>query len=570
MFGEDVDFAGLFEFGARKTPVGIVLVDAQSASMPIVFANKEFYNITGYSKGEVLGKNCRFLQGMATNKDTVNKIKEAIRESREGRFTILNYRKDGARFWNQLTLSPVINANGICTHYIGFQQDITHQYKQEALLLYQSNNDLLTGLLNRSALDDVLNRMLNSANLANELVVVMYLNLDDFKTINDGLGYEIGNELVRGVSGRLKEFLEPTDVLARLSGDEFAFVFSGFKSYAQANEKANAILESILLPFYVNGIPLHVSASMGISCNKYSKELSCDLMQEASIAMAEAKDSGRNTWCWSNGKSDNISNNELAVNLRYELNSAMIDNQFELFYQPVIDLDNGHVNSYEALIRWHHPEKGMISPGVFIPIAEQTGQIIPLGLWILRQACSDLVSIQAAQGEAAPVAINISPLQFRRAGFFEAFLDIVNEFSLPTSLLQIEVTESLLVDGSRKAIELVEKFSAAGVKVALDDFGTGYSSLSYLRDLPIDKVKLDRSFIKDIDNNVKNAAIVKAVVDMSHSLGLQVVAEGVEEEGQLEVLKSYKCDFIQGFLFSKPLPLLEIIGMKNLVYGVNA
>lgn len=369
----------------------------------------------------------------------------------------------------------------------------------------------------------------------------------------------MGNELVKHVAMRLEHLLAPRDLLARLNGDEFALVFLGCQSYRQANEKASEVLEAILKPFMIDSVPLHISGSIGVSCNQRLNEQPYELMQEASIAMTEAKDAGRNTWCWSHEQPSNILNSEVAVNLRYELSSALLDNEFELFYQPIINLGDGVVSSYEALIRWRHPEKGLISPGLFIPIAEQTGQIIPLGLWVLRQACADVLLMQNETGRSIPVAVNISPLQFRREDFFETFLKVVGEFDLSLDLIQIEVTESLLIDGSSKAIDLVEKFRSVGVKVALDDFGTGYSSLSYIRSMPLDKIKLDRSFIKEIDTDLKSAAIVKAVVDMSHSLGLKVVAEGVETESQLDVLARYQCDYVQGFLFSKPLPLLDII-----------
>ncbi|WP_311063053.1 EAL domain-containing protein [Halomonas sp. DWK9] len=559
MLSKDVDFLGLLKTGMSSTPVGVVLVNAQSADMPIVFANQAFFDMTGYCKKEVIGNNCRLLQGAATNKNTVKAINKALRECRYGKFSILNYRKNGSRFWNQLTLSPVINSEGVCTHYLGFQQDVTKEREQEALLSYQANHDLLTGLLNRSALDDALEQRLFSANLANEFVVVMCLNLDEFKVVNDGLGYKVGNELVKQVAERLKRLLAPRDLIARLNGDEFALVVFDCQCYRQANKKAHEVLESLLKTFVIDSVPLHISGSIGISCNQRFNERAYELMQEASIAMTEAKSAGRNTWCWSHGQPNNILSSEVAVNLRYELSSALLDHQFELFYQPIINLNEGSVRSYEALIRWRHPEKGLISPGLFIPIAEQTGQIIPLGLWVLRQACADVLLMQRETGRSIPVAVNISPLQFRREDFFEIFLDVVSEFDLSLDLIQIEVTESLLIDGSSKAIDLVEKFRSVGVKVALDDFGTGYSSLSYIRSMPLDKIKLDRSFIKEIDTDLKSAAIVKAVVDMSHSLGLKVVAEGVETESQLDVLARYQCDYVQGFLFSKPLPLLDII-----------
>ena len=566
MFEKEIDFQGLLRHGASTSPVGVVLVDVLRDNMPIVFANQAFFDITGYYKKEVLGKNCRFLQGRATDKNTIMSIRKLLRDRRRGTFTILNYRKDGAKFWNQLTLSPVINSDDVCTHYIGFQQDITKQLEQESLLRYQAEHDVLTGLINANKLEQVLAKNLCSANEDKKNIFVMHINLDGFKTVNDGLGYHVGNALIKHVAARLNKCLCCDGALSRLNGDEFVFVFVDFESVDQADGKAKEILNCLLEPFFVKDFSIHVSASIGISCNDRYKETCFELMQKASIAMKEAKRVGRNTWCWSSGQSNKILNNEMAVNLRYELNSALLNDQFELFYQPIINVATGEVNSYEALIRWRHPIKGLISPGVFIPVAEQTGQIVPLGYWILKKACSDIVTMTCALGKALPVAVNISALQFMRSDFFEIFLDLISGFDLAPELIQIEVTESLLIEGSDKAIHLVEKFREIGVKVSLDDFGTGYSSLSYLRYLPIDKVKLDMSFINGIDKETKSAAIVQAVIDMSHSLGLKVVAEGVETESQLQTLKGFGCDLLQGFWFSKPLPLEDIIEKNKTLY----
>ena len=559
MHSQGVDFISLLRAGVSSTPIGVVLVNAQETDMPIIFANQAFFDITGYRKNEVLGRNCRFLQGAATEKQSIRLIGDALSKRQRCNITLLNYRKNGARFWNKLTLSPIVNSAGVCTHYVGFQQDVTQQYEQEKLLSYQADHDSLTGLINRNCLEGSLRTMLASANLANELIVLMNVNLDDFKIINDGLGYRVGNELIRCVATRLQHFLSAGDLLARLSGDEFLFVFSKVKNCDQVSDRVKEILEFISTPFEIEGVPIHISASVGVSSNKNFQEAASELIQKASIAMTDAKKLGRNTWCWSDGLPENILNNEIASNLRYELSVALLGNQFELFYQPIIDLENGNVISHEALVRWQHPERGLVAPRAFIAAAEKTGQIIPLGYWILRQACLDLVIMKTELSMVVPTAVNISPLQFKREGFFEDFMSLINEFELSTEMIQIEITESLLIDGYAHAIEVVNKFRNAGVKVALDDFGTGYSSLSYLRNLPVDKVKLDRSFIKEVDNDFKSAAIVKAVVDMSHSLGLKVVAEGVENQQQMKVLKGYGCDFVQGFLYSKPMPLSDIM-----------
>src|SRR5690554_6034043 len=253
-------------------------------------------------------------------------------------------------------------------------------------------------------------------------------------------------------------------------------------------------------------------------------------MQRADLALADAKQQGRNTWHWYQG--DQLRVTEESVLLRHDLHTALHEDQFELYYQPIVEAVNGRIRGLEALIRWHHPERGMISPGVFIPLAEQTGQIIPLGRWILRRACQDVAAMRADGGLVVPVAVNISSLQFRRAGFLEDVRAALDDAGLPAELLELEVTESVLLDGAEPAIELINELKAMGIRVALDDFGTGFSSLSYLRDLPIHKLKLDRAFIKDIDSNRSDAAIVQGIITMAHHLDLTVVAEGIEERGQ--------------------------------------
>lgn len=283
-------------------------------------------------------------------------------------------------------------------------------------------------------------------------------------------------------------------------------------------------------------------------------------MQRADLAMGEAKQQGRNTWQWYQGDEQQVT--EASVMLRHDLQAALKQQQFELYYQPIVDATSGSIRGVEALIRWHHPQKGIISPGIFIPLAEQTGQIIPLGRWVLQQACQDAAKLHAA-GKAIPVAVNISSLQFRRAGFLGDVQRAVWAAGLPANALELEVTESVLLDGADKATDLINQLKLMGIKVALDDFGTGFSSLSYLRDLPIHKVKLDRAFIHDITNDHKNAAIVQGVITMAHYLGLVVVAEGIETYEQQQDLVQRHCDLLQGFLFAKPMPLAALLKLKD-------
>ncbi|RUR27395.1 EAL domain-containing protein [Vreelandella andesensis] len=553
----------LLERGIQATPNGIVMADATKHDMPLVYLNDAFCRMTGYSSEEVLGRNCRLLQGVDTDLGSISTMRQAIAERRCVDVTLLNYRKDGTPFWNFLSLSPMLDEAGVCSHYIGIQQDITKTREQESQLAYQATHDLLTGLPNRTVLDERLNEAFELAQQAHTSVGIMHLDLDGFKSINDGLGHHIGNLLLIGVAERLQQIVDPGDTVARLTGDEFAILMPNLKGHVAGGNVANRILNALTTPFQIQGRPLHISASIGIACNGGVVEHAHELMQRADLAMGDAKQQGRNTWHWYKGDEQRAT--EEAVRLRHDLHYALQHEQFELYYQPIVDAVSGRTRGLEALVRWHHPERGMISPGVFIPLAEQTGQIIPLGRWVLMRACQDAAVMQAANMRMVPVAVNISSLQFRREGFIEDVLQVLDETKLPSEFLELEVTESVLLDGAEKAIALINQLKDIGIRVALDDFGTGFSSLSYLRDLPIHKIKLDRAFIQDIVSDRNNAAIVQGVITMAHHMGLVVVAEGIEAPEQQQDLVRRCCDLLQGFLFARPMPRDAILSLPDVL-----
>ena len=557
----------LLERGIQATPNGVIMADATQPDMPLVYANDAFYAMTGYAPEEVLGRNCRFLQGPGTDQAVVSAIRCAIvaRESLEA--TLLNYRKDGTPFWNHLSLSPVFDERGACSHYIGIQQDITQQRDHEAQIAYQATHDLLTGLANRKALDEHLEAAFSQVQKAHGLLAVMHLDLDGFKSVNDGLGHHVGNRLLTAVAERLQQLAQPGDSLARLTGDEFALLLPHLESKQAGEALAVRILEALSTPFQIEGKPLHISASIGIACNCDATEQAHELLQRAGLAMNKAKQQGRNTLYWYRGNAQSTTQD--SVLLRHDLHTALLSEQFELHYQPIVDAISGRIRGLEALARWYHPERGMISPGVFIPLAEQTGQIIPLGRWVLKRACRDAATLRAGGGPVVPVAVNISSLQFRREGFLEEVQQALVESGLPATFLELEVTESVLLDGADQAIELIHQLKAMGILVALDDFGTGFSSLSYLRDLPIHKVKLDRAFIQDVLTNRGTAAIVQGIITMAHHLDLVVVAEGVEEPAQQQDLVRRSCDLLQGYLFAKPMSLKDLQVLPDTLPDIN-
>ncbi|MGS2743533.1 bifunctional diguanylate cyclase/phosphodiesterase [Halomonas sp. LS-001] len=541
--------------GIEASPHGVVMVDALCPSLPMVYANAAFTEITGYPHDDVIGRNCSFLQGEGTAPEAIETIRHGLDRQTEVNVELLNYRRDGTPFWNHLRISPVLDDAGTCTHFIGIQRDITRQKQQEARITYQLNHDLLTGLLNQAAFQEVLSDALKANGRAGALAT-MHLDLDGFKPINDGLGHPIGDEVLKIVANRLKDLAGPDVALARLSGDEFSLLVPDYTERDEVIQLAERLLAGLAQPIEVDDQKVHISVSIGIACNETPLNAPHELRQFADLALDRAKRQGRNTWQWYSGQRIEVSRH--SVVLRQDLHTALQEHQFEIYYQPLVDAITGRMRSVEALVRWHHPRLGMVSPGEFIPLAEQTGQIVPLGLWILRQACTEIVDLNAHRERGLRVAVNISSLQFIRDSFLDDVRQILEETGISPHLLEFEVTESVLLDGAEPVIELMKTLNTMGIRVALDDFGTGFSSLSYLRDLPTHKVKLDRSFVQEVATDHRMAAIVQGVITMAHHMDMIVVAEGIETREQQGDLARRHCDILQGYLFARPMPLAEL------------
>ena len=423
-------------------------------------------------------------------------------------------------------------------------------------LRFQETHDPLTRLPNRTSFEALLNEHCCSNG---DRLVGLLVNLDGFTTINEGLGHTVGDQLLQAVAGRLRSELPKEAFLARLGGDEFGILLGTRSEYTDELplKTADTVLALLSRPFVVGEHTVHISASIGIASGSDGCEGNCVLMAHAHTAVREAKNQGRNTWEWYAGEQDSSIREHVAI--RRELLEAIEGDQFVVHYQPLVDAATTEIRGVEALVRWQHPERGLVPPGLFIPVAEATGQIIDIGRCVLRQACHDMKQIVEHLGRPITLAVNISPVHFRRSSFFSEIQGVLEDSGLSPSCLELEVTEGVLMSAAEKALEQVQALRNLGVKVAIDDFGTGFSSLSYLRDLPINKVKIDRSFINDIDTSRHNAAIVKGVITMTHHLGLEVVAEGVETEAQHEYLRAHGCDLLQGFYFSRPVPLKELL-----------
>lgn len=514
--------------------------------------NRALERITGYPQGQLLGQHFRELIDPASLAHTQAAFEAATRG--EGQhYETVGVHADGHRYPLEITNLPIVIDEQVIGVY-GICRDISLRKQQEEQLAQHATHDQLTGLPNRQHFTSRLEYDYAISRQREQPLALLYINLDEFKPINDGLGHAVGDQLLIAVAERLRALTETGDTLARLGSDEFAILLTNLEDANLAPRIAEQVLDALATPFTIDAHQLHISASVGLSAiHRGTLNHPRQLIQQADLAMREAKQQGRNTWQWYAGDSP-LEVGEHVL-LRREIQLAIEQEHFELHYQPIVAADSGAVRSVEALVRWRHPQRGLIAPGVFIPLAEQTGQIISIGRWVLQRACHDIAELNHSSGRRLAVAVNVSPLQFRRSGFLQMVDQALQSSGLPAELLELEVTEGVLMSGADKAIERLHSLRALGVRVAIDDFGTGFSSLSYLRQLPINKVKLDRSFISDITDNRDNAAIVEGVITMARHLGLEVVAEGIETRQQQQDLARRRCPLLQGFLFARPLPL---------------
>ncbi len=541
----------LFKRAVDATSNGVVIADILQPDMPIIYVNSAFEKLTGYSAAEVQGRNCRFLQGQQRDWLTVKQLRDAIALRQECSVVLKNYRKDNSLFWNNLFLAPVPDEQGDICHYIGIQTDITAQKQYEQELAHNASHDLLTGLPNRSLLRDRLSQSCNISRRHAQKVAVLFIDLDGFKLINDSLGHLSGDELLKLVSSRIVAQTRPGDTLARIGGDEFVLLVPDVQDDALLPQLAGRILTTIAEPITLQGQEVQLTASIGISVSGNELTEPMQLVQQADLAMYRAKQLGRNNYQWYDAEMDQSLSKQLS--LKAMLRKAIDQQELELYYQPQVDAVTNELVGLEALLRWPHPEQGFISPDEFIPVAEDTGMIVEIGQWVLEQACAFNYQLQQQQLAFVPVAVNLSSMQFQRSEFIEQLQQTLLAQQLAPRYLQLELTESLLLENIEYVIEKLHQLKQLGISIAIDDFGTGYSSLNYLKRLPIDKLKIDRSFVRDIVSDQRDAAICRAIIAMAHQLNIKVVAEGVEHDAQVALLRKSVCDEFQGYHFAKPM-----------------
>jgi diguanylate cyclase (GGDEF)-like protein/PAS domain S-box-containing protein len=433
--------------------------------------------------------------------------------------------------------------------------DITERKQSEARIAFMAQHDPLTGLPNRSQLRQRMDEMLLHARRSTDKTAVLIVGLDSFKAVNDALGHGIGDKLLRAAAKRLRSILREEDVVARLNSDEFAIVQSGMTRPENAGLLARRLQEALADPFLLEGHSVAIAATIGIAMAPGDGDESDRLLKHATMALSRAKSESRGTFAFFESEMDARAQERRKIEL--ELRAAIEDEVLRPHYQPLIDLASGRITGFEALVRWPHPDRGMISPAEFIPVAEETGLIAGLGGLMLRRACADA----AHWPDDIRVAVNLSPLQFRVGNLFSVVMDALNKSGLPPRRLELEITETLLLEKSGEVLATLHALRALGVRISMDDFGTGYSSLSYLRSFPFDKIKIDQSFVRDLAGNREAQAIVRSIISLGAGLGVTITAEGVETEAELGYLREQGCHEGQGFLFSGARPNAEIDGL---------
>ncbi|TLD44234.1 MAG: putative signaling protein [Accumulibacter sp.] len=531
---------------------GICVTDA---GQRIVSINPALTTITGYSSDEIIGRTPRLFSSGRQQVGFYREMWSGIESAGAWSGEIWNRRKNGEIFPAWLTVTAVTGVEGKVTHYIGSFYDITERKRSQDHIHFLAHHDALTRLPNRRLLDERIRDAISCSRREKLRTAVMLLDLDRFKLINDTLGHDVGDRLLSRVAEILSSVLGERDTVARLGGDEFVIVVPGLADVTRAASLASRLIEVVSAPQVIDELPFQVTPSIGISVYPDDGEDGPTLLRNADTAMYHAKERGRNNFQFFTPAMNEALRERVAI--EQDLRLAIERDQFELFYQPQVDSRNGRVVGCEALLRWHHPQLGLVAPGRFIAVAEETGLIVTIGAWVLQQACRQARAWCDAGHGGMRISVNLSPRQLQQADLAERIAATLEAWRLPASSLEIELTESMLMADPVSASTLLHRLAKLGVRLAIDDFGTGYSSLAYLKRFPVARLKIDRSFVRDLTTDANDAAIIAAVVAMAASLNIEAVAEGVESVEQLRFLEAHGCFVIQGHLFSRPRPAAD-------------
>lgn len=530
----------------------VVMTDSRAK---IEYVNHAFLEASGYSQEEILGESALVLCHDQNGEDLWKTISESVLRDGTWQGEIICSKKNGDVYPAWVCISSVKNGEGYADHYVGFSFDISLLKENEQRLQHMAHYDLLTNLPNRSLMYDRLKQAISLAKRYQYPVAVMLLDIDRFKEVNDTLGHHVGDQLLMEASFRLIGCVRESDTIARMGGDEFLVILSEVGNANNVAHVAQKLLEALSMPFQLDAQDVFVSASIGIAMYPSDGDDMHMLVRSADTAMYHAKAQGKNNFKFFTEGINRSTVERFMLESRFR--RALEKLEFQLNYQPKVDLATGKMTGMEALLRWYHPEQGSVNPSLFIPLAEETGLVIPLGEWALREACRQSKAWQNEGMQPLRVSVNLSARHFHKKGLIDMIIRVLEETGLDPRHLMLEITESTIIENVEETIDTLNEFRAMGIGISVDDFGTGFSSLNYLNRFSIDELKIDKTFIQDISAKSDSRKVITAIIALAHNLNLKVVAEGVETEEQLRFLRENDCDQVQGYYFSRPLSTEE-------------
>ncbi len=560
------DMLRLRERAMQASFSGVMITRCTEEGNLIEYVNPAFERITGYTEQEVTGRDPSFMRLADADQAQTEKIRTAI-QAREGtHVTMRNVKKNGEVFWNDLKIDPVVNTEGKVTHYVGLITDVTEFKQSEKHLAYMASHDPLTGLANRNLMREHLELAIMQAHRYRTLVALVFIDLDKFKAINDTFGHDTGDEVLKTIAQRLRSNVRESDIVARLGGDEFVLVLANQPSVESIADLIDRLHHNVCAAMPQLSEHLMPTISAGISIYPHDGNTVEVLMRNADAAMYHAKSLGRNNYQFYSPELHAAANSRLQQEA--QLRQAIELGQLFLLFQPKLDCRSGTITGAEALVRWQHPERGVLTPESFLSLAEETGLILAIGDWVLGEACKAIPQFRAMGLPDFSISINLSARQLKQKGFIENVAQQLAHSGLPPACLELELTENQLMDDPEHMAHTLHQLKSLGVRISIDDFGSGFSSLSYLEKLPIDHLKIDASFVHGIGQDEKEPAIAKAVIALGHYLNAKVIAEGVETEHQYQFLRQHDCDEMQGFYFSEPIivrPLKAMIRRSGML-----
>lgn len=539
----------LQEASLLSSPSPIFFTDTNGV---VFWVNKAFTKLSGYREDEILNSKISVLKSGIQDAAFYENLWSTIKAGKTWRGEIVERHKTGSLFTVEQVIAPVFDANGQISHFVAIQEDVTERKNAEGRIQHLANYDQLTGLPNRRLFREQLNEIIERAKKYNTKVALLFADLTNFNRINDTLGHAAGDKLLKAIADRLARLISNNDFLARIGGDEFAIVSENIANAEAVAVKARSMIETILAPMQIENVEVNVGACVGIAICPDDEVEPERLVNFTDMALHKAVRSSPNSYFFFSQEMNAETAERLS--LEHDLRRALANNEFVLYYQPQLDMKTGKILSFEALIRWINAERGMVSPMKFIPIAEDTGLIIPIGSWVLQEALRQMTQWDAQGLPPFSVAVNLSVVQFQQDDLASGVEEALKRYNMPSSRLELELTESVVMQDAQKAGNVLSRLSNVGIKLAIDDFGTGYSSLSYLKRFAVNRLKIDQSFVRDMTSNSDDAEIAQAIINLGHTLGLEIVSEGVETPEQLNLLKRQGCDVIQGYYVGKPMP----------------